>query len=289
MNTTKLICPNEPSLLDRLDKRHLCVRVGSPGEIVAAANKARERNRLFCVLYDAEAPIETIDLDESWLGLPIALTAPALGRFRNVAGKLPLLKKLDIRVYFPCEEGNLVGARLLASLGVPSGLAFDFARPPDWEALADLMTYALLGAAPHAPVEPFQTMADGCRQGLRGEDWGRAMFDDPSQFLHLDATGRIALSRRELLAGEFVAQDLSALDSPALARAVAERLESWRNLFLDNHVCARCGGWKLCRGRFADAKTEPDGCAEFFEDMMDVVEQSWKRADLKKPVEQWRP
>ena len=289
MNTTRLICPNDPALLDRLEDRNLCVRVAVPGEVAAAAKKAGERNRLFCILCDVATPLEATELDEAWSSLPIALTAPAVSRVRNLVARLALFRKLNLRVYLPCEDGNLIDARVLASLGVAVGVVFDFARSPDWAALADLMTYALLGPAPDEPIEPFQTMAECCRQGLRGEDWGRAVFDDPSGFLHLDAAGRIALSRRELLACEFVAQDPSELDSPTLANAVAERLESWRTLFLDDHFCARCGGWRLCRGRFADGKREPDGCAEFFQEMLEVVEQSWKRSELRQPVQKWRP
>jgi len=275
-------------LLDRLEKRNLCVRVSSPEAIVPAANKARERNHLICVICDAETSFDEMNVEESWQDIPIALIAPTFGKFRNVSRNLALFKKLNLRVYLPCDEGGLVGARLLASLGIPTGIVFDKVPRPDWEALADLMTYALLGMAAHAPIEPFQTMADCCRQG-RSEDWGRAIFDDPSSYLHIDAMGRTALSRRELIAGEFVAQDLSELDTPVVAKAVANRRDAWQKLFLDNHFCARCGGWRLCRGRFADGRDEPDDCGEFFQDMMDVIEQSCKNLGPQQPVEKWRP
>jgi hypothetical protein len=283
----KLVCPHERALIDRLEGRTVCVRVDAARDIIAAAADVRRHNTLSCVICDLAIPIEEIEVEGDWQGVPIALMAPSVGRFRNIAKKVGALRKLNLRVYLPGEANNLNGARTLASLGIP--VCLDFEVKPDWEALADLMTYALLGPVPHAPIDPFQTIADGYRQTARTADWGRVFFDDPSRYLHLDAEGRIALSRRELLAGDFIAGDVSKLDSPEVKHAIEERTEAWRNLFAEDHFCARCKAWRICRARFCDGKETSDGCDEFFHEMAEVIERHRKTARANGPAEKWQP
>ncbi len=283
----KLVCPHESTLIDRLDRRDICVRVDAARDIAAAAAEVRRRNTLSCVICDVRDPIEEIDVEDAWRNVPVALMAPSVGRFRNVAKKVGALRSLNLRVYLPCEAGNLVGARMLASLGIPVCITFEVT--PDWDALADLMTYALLGLVPHAPIDPFQTIADGYRRTSRTADWGRVFFDDPSRYLHLDAEGRIALSRRDLKAGNFVANDLSKLDSPEVRHAIEERTEAWRSLFAEDHFCARCKAWRICRARLSDGKQAPDGCAAFFAEMAEVIEQRRNKSGSNRPAEKWQP
>ena len=290
MGSIKLVCPNQRALIGRFEQRTLCVRVNTPQEIIAAANDVRAHNNLFCVICDSKIPIEEIDIGEDWENTPIALMAPSVGRFRNISKKLELLRKLNLRVYLPCNEKNLTGVRLLASVGIPTCIVFNVDHTLDWDALADLMTYALLGGAQHAPIEPFQTIANSYRQtSRRGEDWGRVYFEDSSRYLHIDVTGKIALSHRELLAGDFIADDLSKLDSLEIKEAIEDRMNMWRNLFLENHFCARCSAWRICRGKFSKGKTEPNGCVNFFDEMADIVEQYRNKLKSNRPVEKWQP
>lgn len=279
----KLVCPHERALIDRLDGRAVCVRVNAAQDIVAAAADVRQRNSLACVICESSVALEDIEIEDGWKSIPIALMVPSVGRLRNIAKKAAVLRSLNLRVYLNAD--NLIGARQLASLGIPVCITFDAA--PDWDALADLMTYALLGLVSHAPVDPFSTIADGHRLASRGEDWGRVWFDDPARFLHLDASGRIALSQCDLEAGAFLADDPSKLDSPEIARAARVRSEAWRDLFAEDHFCARCPGWRLCRARCRHDKTEPDGCQAFFAEMAEVLER--RRNTSQKPAAKWQP
>lgn len=286
----KLVCPYDRALISRLERRNLCVRVNSPEELVPAARAVQAHSNLSCVICDSKVPVDEIDAGDDWQNIPIALMVPSIGSFRNVAKKLPLLRKLDLRVYFPCDNQNLTGARILASVGIPASIVLNSDRALDWDALADLMTYALLGLAKHAPIEPFQTIANGYREASRRwEDWGRVYFDVPAHYLHVSEKGKIALSSRELLAGEFVADDLSKVDSPEVREAIENRMEAWRDLFLEDHFCARCGAWRICRGKFSRGKTKPDGCAEFFEEMANVVEQYRIKLKSTAPERIWQP
>ena len=126
------------------------------------------------------------------------------GRFRDLARHLDRLRKLNLRVYLPCDHAdNLASLRILSSVGIPCCADFRDGGT-DWEALADLATYAVLERTPHAAMEPFAFMAANYHSADR-LDWGRVFFDDPRHFLHLSEDGRVALSQAELAEGRFVA------------------------------------------------------------------------------------
>jgi hypothetical protein len=276
----RLICPHEPALLKRLDGRTVLVRVDDVAGIAQAAGDARSRNQLERVLATASLPLSQIPLAESWRAIPIDLMVPALGAMGDVLAIIPALRRLNLRVVLPAAGEHFAGAKVLASLGVPVAITLSQSR--DWDALADLMSYALVSPVQHAPIEPFATLAAGFRADGRCEDWGRAEYDDPSRYLHLDREGRIALSAAELAAGDFFG-DFAMLDSIALHQAVRERGEAWRELFAQNHFCARCRAFRLCRGRLRDGLAEPDGCDDFFDEAIEVLTRRAARTERRAP------
>ncbi|WP_026793215.1 hypothetical protein [Pleomorphomonas oryzae] len=282
MTKPVLICPDDPSLLDRLAGQSLGLRVAPSADVAATVEAVRRQNGLFRLLVEADEPLAAVKPNHAWRGLPVDLMVPSAGRFADLAGRLDEVRSLGITVCLPIGGTGLRDARTLASLGIRTRLGLD--GMPDWDALGDLMTYALLELVAHAPIEPFQTIADHSRTDARTTDWSSALFDDPLRFLHLSADGRIALSRRDLLNEEFVG-DLAMLGSPALAEAQQARSEAWRQLFLDDHPCARCPGFRLCRGRYAEGDAKgagmAEGCAGFFTEMAGVLEQRWLRPEAR--------
>jgi hypothetical protein len=150
--------------------------------------------------------------------------------------------------------------------------------PLDWEALADLMTFAVLERTPHAAIEPFASIASHYDPSSFYE-WGMIYFDDPRNFLHLDARGRVALSPSELLAGRFIAPSLSEIEAGEEYPARRERRHAWRRFFTDYHPCASCRGWRICRGKFAAELPHNQGCASFFEEMAAVARQYQARRE----------
>ncbi len=277
----RLVCPDDETLIGRLEGRTLCVRVNDPAQIAAATARARQRNSLACVICETNTALSEIVVTES--DVPLALMVPSVGPVRDVLKRVAVLRKSNVRIYLPCNSDTLAGARVLASLGIAVNVNLHGAR--NWDGVADLMTYALLGPVRHAHVEPFHSIAAGYKATSRGDDWGSLYFDDPSRYLQLDAEGHIALTRQELLDGKFVANDLSELDCLDLKQAIAERAGAWRDVFADDHFCARCAAWRICRARLRDGKDAPDGCDAFFLEMADIIEQSrMARRDAT-----WRP
>lgn len=287
MSLPRLLCPLEPDLLAGLHDRTLVIRVDDPDLVTtAAAAAAASGNRLLAVEVEVDVPLAETDLREEWIGLPLAINVPAAGRFRNVRPKLDLLRRLNVRIGLPASSpANLAALRVLASVGVP-GCARFADGDVDWDALADLMTYAVLGPRPHAPIEPFCHIAEN-HDPARHVRWGVVWFDDPTSYLHLDSRGRVALSRTELEAGSFIAPDIRAMADPADIPAFRQRRNDWRNLMEEFHPCSRCPGWRLCLGRFADTEPPRTGCAGFFGEMMEVAEQF--QAARQEAERLWRP
>ncbi len=62
-------------------------------------------------------------------------------------------------VSLPATEENLTKARIVASLGVRVTLDLSLGTI-DWEALRELLVYAVYGRCSHAIIEPFETMIE---------------------------------------------------------------------------------------------------------------------------------
>jgi hypothetical protein len=275
-----LVLPFDRALIDRLSGRVLVVRVDDPSDVPGAAEGVRSSsNRLSTVILDSPVPLDEVPFDESWTGIRIAVFAPAMRQFRALAGKLPLIKRINPLVYLSTDDPeNLTALRILSSINLRCAAVFGGREPVDWEALSDLMTYALAGAVPHGSIEPFTTIA-GRHRSNGWIEWGPVFFDDPKDFLHLDAGGRIALTRRELLEDSFIEEDVGRLDDIVDSKAYRERVDIRGRLFLEYHPCTRCPGWRVCMGRFAPDGTDRSGCAAFTMEMTTLLDDLGDRRD----------
>jgi hypothetical protein len=265
------------------------VRVADPADIVdAVANVQDAGNELYCVIVQTDQPLSKLEFHNEQLAVPLALMVPSMGSYRALAKNIGALRRPTLLVYLPCNSpDNLSALRILSSLGI-HGCAEFVASANDWDALTDLMTYAVLGRNPHASIEPFSFIASNYNPHSI-VSWGSIEFDDPTRYLHLDERGRIALSRDELRRGIFAAQSIAETGSPALTSVIAERTNAWRQYFVDNHTCASCAGWKICLGKFAGNYPEDGGCTKLFSELIDVAAAQKVSAPHRDEGEIWRP
>jgi hypothetical protein len=289
MNLPKIVCPHRQELWSGLHGCEIAVVVDDVAKAARAAADVRNSgNTLFCVIVESSLPLDQITFGQELENIPLALRAPSMGQFRDLRSQVDRLRGLNLRVYLPCHPAeNLAALKVLSSLGVHTCAVFEDGYH-DWDTLADLMTYAVLGRAAHAPIEPFSFIASHYDRN-QWLDWGRIYFDDPRHFLHVDAEGRVALSAAELRAGQFVASNLADLATAADCPAMRERSQAWKSFFGDFHPCACCPAWKVCMGRFAESALRDRACSGFFVEMMDVARQ---HAKLNAPVEDraiWQP
>jgi hypothetical protein len=194
---------------------------------------------------------------------------------------------MNARFFFPADTTeNHTSCRILSSLGLATGLSFT-AVEPNWDSLCDLMTYSIYGKMRHAPIEPFQFLISSYDPKERNS-WDTVWFDDPEKALHISCDGNIALTRRHLLAGTFVSDQLGDIPDIAEIPAYQEHQESWREFFLKDYGCAFCPAWRVCLGRFEGVCSDAEnGCRKFFMELLEAAEEQIRMKGKRREL--WRP
>lgn len=288
MRSPRFVCPDNERLLTTFSGLPVALTVRTVGRIADGANNVRASgNNLACVILESDRPLAAIKFGECLKNVPLVVIAPSLGPFRELTTQLDLLRTLDVRVLLGCESAqNVVALRILSSVGIRTCADFT-TGDTDWEALVDLATWAVLGPVPHAPIDPFAFIASNYDPACP-VPWGRVLFDDPRHYLHVDDEGRVALSRRELRLGRFIAANPSEIGAADEFAPIRERCESWRRYFVDDHSCASCAGWKACFGRFASTSAFP-ACSEFFEEIVDLARRHAAARAAREGPSSWQP
>ncbi len=260
-----LVCPLDESLLLGLRDQVLVVRVAFPEQVRGAADLARKHNDLRAVVLDSPLPLADLPLREDWADIALGLQVPSLGSFATLVRSLPLLRRLDIKVFLPGDDpANLTAIRILSSLQIPTVLVLK--GDLDWDGLDDLLHYALYGRIPHAPIEPFQYLVDHYQPGVR-VDFGGVWFEDPSRYLHLDAQGRVAATAGDLDKGSFLPWRPG---EPGLDElpAMLDHQDGWRAHFLSLGGCSGCEAWQVCQGKFSMGPGVRGPCEKVFTELM---------------------
>lgn len=270
-----LVCPLAEELLSKLSERRVIVDLSHEKDIDDARNLcARFKVHLQMCRVKTERALADVELQPQWEAIRTHLVVGSgMGPFKGVVSRLAPLRRKNLRVDLPpAEPTSYRDATILASLGV--AVAVDPTSPGvQWDLLTDLMTYALLGQAPHAPIEPFDYLL---KQYLptTHTDFRSTFLDDAERFLHLDIDGRVALSAADLAAGRFVLDSPDNVDQIAEVPAYREHLGAWRDVFLDFDGCGMCPGWRVCMGRVRGLVDDLSACRAFFVELLDTVEQA---------------
>jgi radical SAM protein with 4Fe4S-binding SPASM domain len=209
-----------------------------------------------------------------------------MGHFPNLIKQLPILRKLNIRIYFPADKTeNYSSIRILSSLGISTGIVLQ-TQPIQWENLLDLATYALLGFALHAPIEPFHYMAKNHSPNQR-TDYNQVYFENPSEYLYLNNEGWVALTCRDLLNENYILKNIAGIDKIKTMKKYIRYMESWKKFFLFNEKCSYCPAWRICLGKFFEIAEETQDCQNFFVELLEMVESC--KSNEKKSPEIWQP
>jgi radical SAM protein with 4Fe4S-binding SPASM domain len=222
---------------------------------------------LFCIIIHSTQDIASIEFKEEWENIPIVVYASELGKVRDLINKLPLIEKLNIKFFLhPETEQNYSGIQILSSLGIYSGIVIN--ENADWEKLEDLMYYALLGRATHAPIEPFQYVYDLYVDNAM-VDYGTVYFNNPSRFLYVDESGKIAFSKNDLQTQSFFLNDISELANLEKNVLYKQKIKTWQSFFYEPTQCASCAAWRICLGKFVSL--EEKQCQSFIEEWLDIL------------------
>ena len=287
MNSVIFVVEDIEKLFPLLRGRTVVVSAHSLEEMRRVHAAARKLDvDIHCVRLYTRAPLASLPLRTEEDSFPIALFPSRMGRLQDLVRLLPVLKSLNVRVYLPADDPErLTSLRILASLGIDCAVLLDGERVL-WDLLTDLMTYALLGLAPHASIEPFRLISGTYNPKFRTA-FQTVYFDDPVTYLHVNDQGGVALTRDGLRAGRLIAASIGEATESVRAAACEEYRDSWKDHFLKRTKCASCPGWRVCVGRFAASADAEPGCAAFFTEMMDVID---RQNDRRKKVKQtWLP
>lgn len=269
-----LVCPPpEPALRPLISGRSVIVAVDDERRVPEAISSARGSAAHFKgLLVRTSTPLGSIAFDEAWETVPLALFVRQTGDLGAVIRAVRALRRMRVKVFVPADTTeNLLGLRVLSSLGVDGVVDLTFPSV-NWEVLADLMAYALLGIAPHADIEPFSFLAKSYVPGKR-LDFASCYFSDPSKYLHVDGHGNVALTRAELEAKNFLDRRPWTSADIAASSAYRKHKNRWREDFVEVTRCSSCAGHRLCLGKFAHVDSQGGDCGEFFVELMDVIER----------------
>lgn len=290
MSPPFLVCPFDEPLLHRLRGQSVVPRIKNVDEISKVFSAVGQAGaHLHCLQIHTKAPLSVIPFREEWRHVPLALYASGMGRFPEFIKQLPVIRRLNLRVYLPTDsDENYTTLRILSSLGVETAVVFSPGMV-SWARLSDLMSYAFFAQGLHAPIAPFHYVAARYDPNRR-TGFGAVYFDDPSCYLHLDEGGRVFLSEEDQRKGYFLFDDLEKIEEIEKDDRYLEALERWREVFLQGFGCASCPGWRVCLGRFSQGGRQGSECRDFFTEMMDKVEKFLQiNRQLPEPKIVWQP
>jgi hypothetical protein len=286
--TEFIVCPADEDLLKTMGGKSVVIRMHNADEMISIRDLAMEHSfHIHCTILTLPT-LTTICLDDIHPDLPVALHVNRMGPLPALLRMLPELRRYNIRVYIPLTQTeSFTDLRILSSLGVHCAGVFD-SKKQNWELAIDLMTYALLGRAPHAPIFPFHYLAKRYNPQNR-LNWNTVFFDDPNTYLHMNTEGKLALSSSDLEHARYLHIDVDHLEDLPTCPEFIVREEKWEQHFLDYDSCSCCPGWRVCYGLFADER-DGGGCESFFTEFIDCAEQYQRQAHTESGRENiWQP
>ena len=240
-------------------------------DIQRVRNSIRQPSKIHCVVYDNPGcTLSSLDFLPEWKGIPIHIYISGIGDFCQVVPFIPVLRDLDIRIFFYAHSARaMVDAQILSSLGIHSGVLLSPGQS-NWDDLNDLIHYSVYGRMIHTPVEPFGYL---CSNYKNDEliNLKSVWFNTPDRFIHISDNEEIALTHEDMLSGNFICTGIGHLDDIHQHPDYLQYTTSWQHHFLKEEGCAYCPAWRICQGFFQDC-TDKNQCREVFSELLTAVE-----------------
>jgi hypothetical protein len=268
-----LVCPNLQPLLETLVNHSLVIRASSIEDIASVSDRVGQENHLHCVVVQETRPLSNISLKEERWKIPLLLVVPEMGDRTKVLKRIAQLREWNARVFMSgARAENLTSLRILSSLGIPSGLLM---QPPlDWDAVDDLMHYAMYTRTPHADIDPFGYVKSVYTPQMLTY-LGTPLFDNPLRYVHMDGEGNIALSDADLRAGRWIGHGAEALTGLTETEEYRHAVNDWQKVFLEDRRCAYCPAWRLCQGSFLSECERDEGVLRFFTGFLEAADAAY--------------
>jgi len=283
-----IVCPNKQTIINSLGGKSIVPVVTCLDDIPEVLEYVKEAEaHLHCVIVRSAVPLSLQNFSKELKGVPIALFVESAGNMSEVIVQTGLLKELNIRIYLPMDtEYNFSVIRILSSLGIETGTSFD--ATVDWEKLADLMSYAFYGQVQHAPIAPFNYLAERYNN-MNRNDYSAVYFEDPMTYLHMDDNAHVALTSKDLTSGNYLAESIYDIDDLNEMGGYQDKVNEWRRFFLKSDGCAYCPSWRICLGKYEGSYTDEVeyGCRDFFDEFYTAIEK--QDSTQTSAVQKWQP
>lgn len=266
-----LVCPFNERLLSKLKQRAIVIHSDDFNIIRYINKEVNTSNKLHAIKLQTDKPVSEIPFLEEWMNIPLAIYAPQLGDYKEFLHRLSLIRKLNLRIFLTSQiDFNFVALRILSSFNISCGLYFN-EEPFNWDAINDLMHYAVYNQTKHAPIEPFHWLISHYLP-VEYLDYNIVYFNSPIKYLHLNETGQISLTDEDLKINKYIAGGVESLDDIKNNKQYIDGLNRRYKIMLSMNECAFCQAFRICLAKFPALKNKKDTCKNFFSDFLNAAD-----------------
>jgi radical SAM protein with 4Fe4S-binding SPASM domain len=289
MNNQKrhtLVLNFDENLISKFNGEEIIITTDSFNLLNRTYDVVNQQNKLLNVTVFFQGAFTSIKFLENWAKIPLAIYVSSLGSYRMFFHMLPLLRKMNLRIFLPASNNqNLIDVQMIASLGMFSGIYFD-KKAVDWDKMKELGLYAQFSKSQHAPIEPFHHISTKYNSEEK-LDFNTVYYNDPTQFLHINSEGKVALTNPLLKEEKYVLDSFQKINTLKDTEEYNNYTTAWQRHFLEKTTCSYCPAWKICLGKFEDTIDEQKSCQQFFIEIMDGAEIH-KEQHKRKPEKVWQ-
>jgi len=276
-----IVCPFDEQLLAKLSERNVVIKSHDLNILQSIQKHLNKSLRLHAIKIQTDVPLSAISFQEDWLKLPLAIYSPEFGNYRDLLHQLNLIRRLNIRIFLSSEyDDNYTGLKILSSLNINCGLYFNNGSI-NWEAMNDLMHYAVYSKTKHAHIEPFDWLVSNY-EPTDYMDYHSVYFNNPAKYLHVNEKEQIALNEQEMLNNRIIGDGIPSLDRIHVNEHYNDFINARYDIMLQMNECAYCPAFRICLAKFEHLTNKNDTCKVFFSDFINAADYSFKQRNSKR-------
>lgn len=274
MNKSEIIIVtdyNEDTLV-KLHGYALVVYIDQLSDIAKVKKVVQPPSKIHCIVYEApNSSLSSININHDWKDIPIHLYLAGIGDFSKMSYQIPLLRKLNIRIFFYASNSSAItDTQILSSLGIYSGLRL-INQQEHWDEINDLLHYSIYGKINHTAIEPFDFL---CRNYNEEQflNINNVYFNNPERYFHINSKEEIFLTREDLYEStnlvETGIENISLIFGSSIFK---KKQTAWQEHFLKEEGCAYCPAWRICEAYFEKSENK-EKCVEVMSDLLEAIE-----------------
>lgn len=281
-----LVMNFDENLISKFNGENIIITTDTFNLLNRTYDVVNQNNKLVNVTVYFQGALTSIKILENWTKIPMCLYVSSLGSYRMFFHMLPILRQMNIKVFLSAQSNqNLIDIQMMSSLGIFTGVYFS-EKGVAWDKMKELALYAQHSKSQHAPIEPFQYISTKYK-AEETLDFNAIYYNDPTQFLHIDSEGKVALTYHLLKEGKFALDNFQQINTLKDNEEYAAFTTAWQRHFLEKTTCSYCPAWRICMGKFENQIDEEKSCQQVFADLMDGAEIHQEQ-HKRKPEKVWQ-